>query len=925
MAEPARKPVYDDHDNRPVTRPNLRILEGGRQTSPPTGKLSEDRKDAESNTPESNELNKLGRGYNENDKGVGVRGRLANKAINIGATIKRNKKKTIGGVIGGLLVGGGIFGFSILQGPLQFVHLAQILQKYHFSSNFEATDSRFGKLSRYIYHRSNDEVYKTRLGYFQNRYADRIAENLRKAGVESEYNSRFGFKERTRIDPEFYGERNLTPEEIKSRLESDFKGTKVTIEDGEVYVNNKDMGNFRNRAFERNVLKKAGYTRVFAAVNGRVMSTRAGYVLHPLRKLDRKALEKFDEAFEKWKNDRREKIGKGSDSVRVTVGNKEGDNPDDPNDDGSHQEGERRASEGRDEIQKFTQSGKFRLGVGATAFLGVGCLLRSLDEGYDGIKEQQTILPAIRMAMDAISLGAQVQAGDDFSVHQLEFMHRTLHGKDSRGEKSSFNQAKSLLAEEGKKDNGVNESGALKSIGSRSPFEFTNQGVVGTALDGACSTAGQIALGVIGFLAGPVSAGAGEAFQAAFGDDLQKLALDMIKGESIDPLAVGADFGNTVNYGARLAANSQASSNGGRPLSTDEERQLASLRRELDQKDFSNKTFFARMFDAYDHRSLIGSAIGSLDPSIGENIQNFASSIFGLKPLASGLSSMVTPSTHADNAVYDYGFDEVGFSVNELENAEVENPYKNAEEVITQILPANEEYIERAEKCFKVMVDETTYDVTPSLDESPSFEDVNSDECRDTNSGWMRVRFYIFDSITSMNAACYEGDDEACSQLGVESTSASESSVVSGNVQELAQELLDLADDRKIDIDNYYSENPASDEADRSTPRKQLEDLADGEPAKGSTRCGHNNANIEPDVKILQFLVDLGRETNYTINSLFGQCHSSTSLHYQGKAVDFGCGLDLNKADAAGRPYDVVRNFETCAGHGHWHYSVGGG
>jgi lysophospholipase L1-like esterase len=149
---------------------------------------------------------------------------------------------------------------------------------------------------------------------------------------------------------------------------------------------------------------------------------------------------------------------------------------------------------------------------------------------------------------------------------------------------------------------------------------------------------------------------------------------------------------------------------------------------------------------------------------------------------------------------------------------------------------------------------------------------------------------------------------------------------VSGDVSELAQQLLDLDDRGKVEIDDYYSEDSASDEADRSTPRKQLEDLADGKQAKGSTRCGHDNGQIKPDAKILQFLVDLGGETKYSINSLFGQCHSPTSLHYQGTAVDFGCNHNIiGTADRIGPEYGVKRNFETCGSHGHWHYSIGGG
>lgn len=147
--------------------------------------------------------------------------------------------------------------------------------------------------------------------------------------------------------------------------------------------------------------------------------------------------------------------------------------------------------------------------------------------------------------------------------------------------------------------------------------------------------------------------------------------------------------------------------------------------------------------------------------------------------------------------------------------------------------------------------------------------------------------------------------------------------VTTQEVRTLAQQILDLAKAKKITIVDY-STDATADRLTRSLASQQLTDMAAGLPIGITTRCGFTIAPITADPKILQFLVDLGQQYNYKLNSLFGQCHSQTSAHYKGSAVDFGCPTDTSIADTVGTKYGVSHNFENCADHRHWHYSVGG-
>lgn len=146
----------------------------------------------------------------------------------------------------------------------------------------------------------------------------------------------------------------------------------------------------------------------------------------------------------------------------------------------------------------------------------------------------------------------------------------------------------------------------------------------------------------------------------------------------------------------------------------------------------------------------------------------------------------------------------------------------------------------------------------------------------------------------------------------------------------LARQILDARDQGKISIVDY-SADPARDRADRSLASQQLEDIAAGQPAHLSTRCSYAaqyppSRTVAPDVRVLQFLAELGQQSTYKLNVLFGQCHKAGahSMHHQGKAVDLGCPLNTTTPDTVGNKYDVKRNSETCAADQHFHYSAGG-
>jgi hypothetical protein len=127
------------------------------------------------------------------------------------------------------------------------------------------------------------------------------------------------------------------------------------------------------------------------------------------------------------------------------------------------------------------------------------------------------------------------------------------------------------------------------------------------------------------------------------------------------------------------------------------------------------------------------------------------------------------PRAQAASA-YDYGFPEYGFSPDDLDNAATRNPYENADKVLP-IIAQNETLRKRSEKCFGITISPDGN--IASKEGVPSYVDINKDEgspagnCHDKSEAWQRVRMYIFDTQLMEATSCRQGDDEACSNVGM--------------------------------------------------------------------------------------------------------------------------------------------------------------
>lgn len=140
MAEPA--PIYDPDKKEPIVRPDLQVLEGGGETSSPTGNLSTAPEPADLAQKEESPLHsdQVGSGYKPGGQKNSLRSRLF-----------KNRKRTA-------LIGGGatglaallIAGFLFLL-PMKVLHIVNNLQSRFYATSENAMDREVDRLfSNYI-------------------------------------------------------------------------------------------------------------------------------------------------------------------------------------------------------------------------------------------------------------------------------------------------------------------------------------------------------------------------------------------------------------------------------------------------------------------------------------------------------------------------------------------------------------------------------------------------------------------------------------------------------------------------------------------------------------------------------------------------------------------------------------------------------
>lgn len=959
MTKPLRDPIYQQDDKEPVINPELYSVDGGAEgDGQPAGDLypvmsNEELEQAESGNrplrsidgtaegdgiPRGNlgiagEKKKLGlynHGVYDNERPnpMGLtNAELFNAEDNLlppqarlvrFAQLLFSRKKVGVGMGGTIAIGILIFVSSIVQGPLELIHIGENLKLFHLSARDREVNISTVRTARYIYYLNKGSgVENLRMGILGNFVANKIDARMQAAGIETAYTAKSGYREGYFFDPdkltisEFQqykkydskGRLNVeaTQRGIIEGFEKEF-GVRPEIEsDGRLFVSSTDSKIYGSYKFDRMLQKATGHYGVSGALNARIMGKRAGLSWHPIKKLDRKLTLKAEDAYKKWRSKEKDTILNGE-KIEPSANNGTKDDPDKtPEENEANKssadnavdsaielareanEVEEAPEEARQStLEKFAGNTGAKVAIGGASAVGVICMVKTLADSSDTATEKKIKMPLIRIFGSVVSLMSQLKSGDDIDMVQVGYHKKQLRGIDSSGNKSSYAGSATDQAHRGS-SGGTEPTDTMKKLGQGSPFDFINVGAVGSVASASCSTGGMIATTIIGVASGGViSAVVGTVAGIIAGPIIQNQLVDWLTGNPQNPLPVGADRSNAANFGGRLASRAVGASNGGGELSESESAEIFRTVQEAEMEDFRATGFANRVFNIYDTKSVFGSMINSSNVS-SEGLVSVLSQP-GLL-----FSNLFFTRAYAAENQYPYPVKDIGFTDKELANEKLQNPIKNAEDVVKKVMPAHPDYVDRAKKCFGATIDPTTYDITSIESEDPTLKDTKSDECTDKSEDFLQLRFYILTFNTLLANACYEADDtkpedevgtKACEDLGFGSStssggSASDSSV-SGTAQELAKEILD------------------NDKINKSG-RVVMEDLQQTADGKNS----HGDSSLSR--KLLAALVALGKEHSYTISSLTGNGsgHSDGSKHYDGNAVDISAldGVATNGSD----------------------------
>ena len=718
---------------------------------------------------------------------------------------KTRKRNTIGGGVIGLIVGGGFFGMSILSGPFEFIHIAQLLTHSHFSHQNDAGDNRVGKMWRYM--KSGGSLGETRLSYIESKFIkDPTIAKLKELGLGLNIDSKTGINKGITIDTvseksPYHGK---TLAEVNESIRTEFgvKGSAVQIADGKFYVKDTTL----NGGLASKFVTKANYSKIGTVTRGRVLSKFTFASWHPLKILDRKINTKAANIYDDWAKAREQRLKTGVASANVEASKAATTEKDSSGKitttDISSSNVPKDSGGIKDTLSSLKDSGGLKVAGGIAAAVGLVCIAKNINDKVPLIRYAQVIAPLARMGMDAINVGNQVMNGKDVDMNELAQLSKQFNAVDSSGNGSNWADAASIKASFGQ-TGGTDISQTTKDVISKnsiSALDWTNTPVISAT----CSTASQTVIGIFSFTVGVFT---GEAVSTIVGAAVSALAApklidslsSLLSGEAVNVLAGGAEWGNNINYGARLAANSTALQFGGVALS---DKQVAELNVQSNSKDkssFESQNFVARMFNLNDYRSLASQTLDSM-VSIKQNVASiFRGSFTKLGQYILGLPShLLTSVVHAASQPYQYPFQEYGFSQEDLSNTAVQDPYVNAETVakyldanvaeVAQLkkdnksVDLNNDYVVKALACFAVDIVKSSdgWDVVPA-DQGPGnasgFNPYNTTEYNKLdcvglgNQKWLQIRFFIFDTGVAEGLGCYFGDSQSCANDGFNSTS----------------------------------------------------------------------------------------------------------------------------------------------------------
>ncbi len=809
---------------------------------------------------------------------------------------------------GGLLVGVLFALFTLMAGPLQFIHAAQLLQHFHFAGPNSFIEDRTAKL--YRYHRWNDKPQNRRLSLVGNFLADKIDAKFSRSGMSLEFDTD-GTMRKIRLDKTKFPANELT------KMRGEFEVRDIDGKFAEVILPNKFSGK-QSRALYDRTRKAFGMAGFGGYIQSRLSASRISpSMFHPITKADELTRDKVRE---RWRA-RKQAIIKNDASLSVSGspdqkdenGNTKPNSSDDAAGAVSDVTNIDPSLEGKARIDEIKANiGKGLIGVGAVdTVTGLVCLVYGLAGVANEAEYQNIVGPSMATGGYQMGLGEQIESGQDFSETQLGFeaehMFDESEDNDPATKPSSFFDAQSIKTNLGE-TGGIETPSSLRLGGSDNfltKLENTVPEDARSWINTGCKIVENPAVEIIIFGAdlflAPVSAASGLAKSLLLGvflDDLARFAA----GSAIDTDLSGAALGAVADQGAFFLANQQFITLAGTPVSNQERTELKTALESERQHHASELTWVERYLSPSNAFSVVGSIARKQPVEANKLVANLlnvpktiasSSKLFGAKVSA----QQVKP--------FDYGSSMIAYRPSELargnDDETLANPYLNAAAINDMIPTMHAKY---GEKCFGLKFDEQEhFTITQVVNQKSLAEHPDWADCRRTDEEFLRYRYYVADLMVFVTNACYEGDETACKEIGFADQVITSNSPVSGGGtkgQDTSTQNCTIGQDAglgdtpdpNIKIRLCKIENTTV----NVSMEQNLKAVLDGGKAAGLTYGGGSYRSHQSQINLRRQNCGTSQYAIYQMPS--SQCSPPTarpgnSMHEWGLAVDFHCNSSL--------------------------------
>lgn len=431
--------------------------------------------------------------------------------------------------------------------------------------------------------------------------------------------------------------------------------------------------------------------------------------------------------------------------------------------------------------------------IKATTLTGIACVVYSVADNIVNVNHERIVMTSEARATDVMAVDSQWEnGGDSFDPSQPgEVAHAQI---DKNGKGIADSAAWNAASHDGTYRGGYQMNTVYKGAFSGDTTAANIRSGVDKAMGGSagvlCSKPGILAQILVTVGAAILTDGSSITLQT-----IGKVALeqginfvvagvamhfitDFILNENTAAQLKAEDFqgpigGELLTYGARAAANTAGVAGGGIALGNNTSTMYANEVAAAQHEEFEHRNVFARVFDPGERESLAGHLAMALTPALSGGItamaNNAASGILNIGHSLSSAFSLFLPKVGA-SAPFDWGFPQYGIPETMLADPNLSNPYDNATRVVDLLNTNPDPYVSRAATCFGVDINNNNplqlWDVFPTKDVNTSSQEYTDAHCNDLSDyNWKRVIMFTFDTQTMKAVACYQGDNDACSEV----------------------------------------------------------------------------------------------------------------------------------------------------------------